>query len=229
MYPSDLILLPPYAGGLLFWPVFWILSNERGAIFWRLARIFAVTAMCLALLVAGQSLAGIFGWSPFRLTNFCPIVNLRSLMISTVALFQGTTGQTRRFLERHFIAIIGIPFFTAMVMFVIGGCTNVDIALHPATTTATVLPFPQNNPRSVRSKGIHYEYEVEGRAYAGAGDPGNPPYPAGRTFAITYCTLHPSFSTARNPLECIGIICVGFCFAGFASFMASRSKQLDRN
>ena len=156
MYPSDLILLPPYAGGLLFWPVFWILSNERGATFWRLARIFAGTAMCLALLVEGQSLAGIFGWSPFRLTNFCPIVNLGSLMISTVALFQGTTGQTRRFLERHFIAITGIPFFTAMVMFVIGGCRNVDIALHPATTTATVLPFPQNNPRSGRSKGIHY-------------------------------------------------------------------------
>jgi hypothetical protein len=226
LHPSDVILLPPYAGGLLFWPVFWILSNDRGALFWRLARIFAGTALCLAALAAVQMLAAIVGWPTFQFTNLYPIVNLGSLMISTVALFQSTTGQTRAFLERNFIAVTGIPFFTAMVMFLVGGCKNLDIALHPATAIATVLPRPESH--SGRSKGIRYEYEVDGHSYTGSGDPGNPPYPPDTTFEIKFCTLHPSFSTARNPLEFLGIICVGSCFAGTASFLAGRSKRVAK-
>jgi hypothetical protein len=147
-----------------------------------------------------------------------------SLMGSTVACFQASTGRVRSFLQRNFIAVVGIPFFSVMVMFLIGGCKNIDIALHEARTTATVLPATESHGR----KGIRYSYEVDSHTYIGGGDPGNPPYSPGSTFEIRYCTLHPSFSTARSPFEFVGIICVGSFFAGMASFTASRSKRWNR-
>lgn len=224
MHPSDIILVPPYAGGLLFWPVFWIVSNNREALFWRLARIFAWTAVGLIALAAAQSFIGFFGSTQVPLINFLPAINMVSLMVSTVACFQASTGRVRCFLQRNFIAVVGIPFFSVMVMFLVGGCKDIDIALHEARTTATVLPATESHSR----KGIRYSYEVDGHTYTGGGDPGYPPYPPGSTFQIRYCTVHPSFSTARSPFEFVGVICVGSIFAGAMSFMASRSKRWNR-
>jgi len=70
-------------------------------------------------------------------------------------------------------------------MFLVGGCKNIDIALHEARTTATVLPPTEGHGR----KGIDHSYEVDGHTYIGGGDPGNPPYPAGSTFEIRIRTV----------------------------------------
>jgi len=163
MHPSDIILLPPYAGGLLFWPVFWIVGKNREALFWRLAKIFACTAVGLIALAAAQLLTGLFGPMQLRLINLFPIINMVSLMGSTVACFQVSTGQVQSFLQRNFIAVVGIPFFSVMVMFLVGGCKNIDIALHEARTTATVLPPTEGHSR----KSIRYCYEVDGHKYIG--------------------------------------------------------------
>jgi hypothetical protein len=224
MHLSDAILIPPYAGGLLFWPVFWIVSDNRGALFWNLGKIFGWTAAGLVALTAGQWLSGVITSNPLPLINFLPAVNLISLLGSEVACFRASSGRTLAFLQRNFIAVAGIPAFSLMVMFLVGGCRSLDIAFHEGRTTATVLPSTGSGGR----KSIHYSYEVDGRAYSGAGDPGDPPYPPGSTFEIRYCTLHPSFSTARNPFEPLGIICVGSAFAGVASFTASRSKKWNQ-
>jgi hypothetical protein len=115
-----------------------------------------------------------------------------------------------------------------MVMFLVGGCRNLDIALHEGRTTATVLATEHRGRKSVRYSYVHYAYEVEGRLYLGAG-PGDPSYPPGSTFQIRYCTIHPSFSTPRNPFDFAGIIGVGSLCAAAASFMARRSKRWNHS
>lgn len=200
-----------------------MVSNNRGRLFWELGKIFGWTAAGLATLAAGQWLTSIFCATAIPLLNFCPVVNFVSLMVSAAACFRASTGRVRSFLQRNFIAVAGIPGFSLMVMF-LGGCKNIDIALHEARTTAIVLSPTEGRGR----KGIRYSYEVDGRTYIGRGDPGNPPYPPGSAFEIAYCTLHPSFSTSRSPFEPLGILCAGSAFAGVASFMASRSKRWNR-
>lgn len=222
MHPSDIILLPPYAGGLLVWPIFCMSSSNRGMLFRELAKVFGWTLAGLALLGAGQWLIGLFKFTSVSLLHLFPVVNLFSLMVSTVAFFRASTGRVRSFLERNFIAVVGIPGFSLVVMFLVGGCRDIDIALHEGRTTATVLPRTEGPGR----KYIRYSYEVDGQTYGGGGDPGKPPYPPGSTFEIRYCTLHPSMSTARSPFEFIGIIFVGTMFAGFGSFMARRSRRM---
>lgn len=225
MHPSDAILILPYAGGLLVWPVFCILSGNRDKLFRELAKIFGWTAAALAALAAAQWLIGFFSSIQVSLINFFPILNLFSLLASMVVFFQASAGPVRSFLERNFIAMAGIPAFSLMVMLPLGGCRNLDIALHEGRTIATVLPEIDSSSR----KSIRYSYEVNDCKYTGSGDPGNPPYPPGSTFEIRYCTLHPSFSTARSPFEFIGIICVGSAFAAAGSFMMRRSKRPDRS
>ena len=90
---------------------------------------------------------------------------------------------------------------------------------HGDSASANRRPFPQEHTLLLRSRRpqIHWR-----------GDPGNPPYPTGSTFEVRYCTLHPSFSTARSPFEFVGVICVGSFFAGSASFISSRSKRWNR-
>ncbi len=220
MHPSDVILIPPYAGGLLVWPVFWMFSKNRGVLFRELRKVFGWTAVGLALVAAVQWLIGLLSSSSVSLLQLFPAINLVSVMASTVTFFRVSTGNTRAFLERNFIAVVGIPGFSLMVMFLVGGCRNIDIALHEGRATATVLPAVSSGRKS-----IEYSYLVDGRTYTGSGEPGNPPYPPGSTFEIRYCTLHPSFSTARNPFEFVGIILVGSAFAGCASLMARNSKR----
>jgi hypothetical protein len=97
MHASDIILLPPYAGGLLVWPVFWIVSRNRGALFWELAKVFAWTAAGLAALAAGQWLTGVLSSARIPLINLFPVVNLVSLMASAVPFFGRAPGAYVRF------------------------------------------------------------------------------------------------------------------------------------
>jgi len=120
--------------------------------------------------------------------------------------------------QRHFFATVCIPLFAVFIM-VIGGCKNIDIALHEARTTATVTGVDN-------SRGGHgallYRYEVGGHPYSGSGDPGNPPYPGGSTFEIRYSTLHPSFSIAHSPFTIFGQFLVGSLILLWVDYTAVR-------
>ena len=120
MHPSDLILLPPYGGGLLFWPVFWLISKNRGPLSRQLGKIFGWTAAEIGLLAGGHWLLGVFTSTRIPLLNFIPVVNFVSLLLSLAACFQASTGRLRLLLQRHFIAAAGIPGFSLMVMFLVG-------------------------------------------------------------------------------------------------------------
>ena len=220
MHLTDIILLPRYLASLLFLPVFWVFSGNRGALFRRLARIFGWTLAAFILLATANWIIGLSGPAPGLFSRFSPLINFASLLASTIACLSESTGSVRAFVERNFIGIFGPALFCAFVMFIGPGCRNIEIALHEARTTATVLPA-EHHPR----RGITYSYQVEGQAYRGGGDPGNPPYPPGSTFEIRYSTLHPSLSTARNPFEFVGIIFVGSGFALAASFIARNSRR----
>jgi hypothetical protein len=120
--------------------------------------------------------------------------------------------------QRHFFAPVGIPLFAVFIM-VIGGCKNIDIALHEGRTTATVTGVDH-------SRGGHgallYRYEVDGHPYSGSGDPGNPSYPGGSTFEIRYSTLHPSFSIAHSPFTIFGQFLVGSLILLWVDYTAVR-------
>jgi len=220
---TDIILLPRYIASLLFLPVFWVFSENRGALFRRLARIFGCTVAALVLLASANWIIGLSGPAPGLFGGFSPLINFASLLASTIACLSESAVSVRAFVERNFIGVFGPPFFCAFIMLVGPGCRNIDIALHEGRTTATVLPA-EHHPR----RGITYSYQVEGQSYSGGGDPGNPPYPPGSTFEIRYSTLHPSFSTARNPFEFVGIMCAGSGFALAVSFIARNSRRTPK-
>jgi hypothetical protein len=115
--------------------------------------------------------------------------------------------------QRHFFAGVAIPAFFVFIL-AIGGCRNIDIALHEARTTATVTGLGSHGV-------ILYRYDVGGHAYSGSGDPGNPPYPEGSTFEIRYSTTHPSFSIAGHPSTIFGQFFVGCLFLLWVDYMAT--------
>ena len=123
--------------------------------------------------------------------------------------------------QQHFFAAVGIPFFAVFIMF-IGGCRNIDIALHEARTIATVTGI-HHSPGGHRA--FLYRYDVDGRSYSGSGDPGNPPYPEGSTFEIRYSKAHPSFSIAQSPFTIFGQFLVGSLFLLWADYMAVHKRR----
>ena len=128
-----------------------------------------------------------------------------------------TTG----FFQSHFFARVGIPAFFVFIL-LIGGCRNIDVALHEARTTATVTGVDHG-------RGGHgallYRYEVDGQTYSGSGDPGSPPYPEGSTFEIRYSTAHPAFSVAHSPFTIFGEFLVGSLVLLWVDYMATRRRS----
>jgi hypothetical protein len=99
--PMDLfqymLAVPWFAGGLLFWPCFVILRGNSDTRSRWLRRIFLIT---LAALIGLGALLGIVAfhgqfnhnWLP--VTLFFPIINLVSIIISAMGLFNGSHGET---------------------------------------------------------------------------------------------------------------------------------------
>ena len=85
------ILIPYYAGGLLFWPLFRIFSRRTSSRSQRLWRVFIVTLVILVALggVFGVvALLGRFNHNWLWGTLWFPLINLVSLGCSVVACFE---------------------------------------------------------------------------------------------------------------------------------------------
>ena len=123
------------------------------------------------------------------------------------------------------LALAGFPFFAGFIM-LFHGCRDIDIALHEASTTATVTGSGSHDA-------IFYVYHVGGDTYTGTGDPGHEyaPFPVGSTFDIRYSTIHPSRSTAHHPLRFIGEIAVAWVFLGWLLYLhhSRTTKPRTRN
>jgi|GEM_PF-5482549 len=96
--------------------------------------------------------------------------------------------------------------FTLVFVMVTHGWNDLQVAIHPADTTATVTG---GGARSA----IYYQYQVNGQTYSAQGRPsGTGPWPIGSTFPIRYSATQPSYSTPQWPLGFLGQLAIMWAF-----------------
>jgi hypothetical protein len=215
---SNLFVIPHFAGALIFLPVLIYFNRfSTPELKRRLLLIFVVTLAALAGLTLAIVLVGndsswntaIFGW-----------INLGAVLGSSIACIKGDKAKLILLSKPSFAALAAMTFVVACVMF-LGGFQNLDIACNPVRTIATVTGTGSHGV-------ILYQYNVNGRTYQGAGDPGNPPYPMGNKFKVQYSAAHPYFSSADSPFTIFGQMLVGMAFGGIGAYSITRSKRKDK-
>jgi hypothetical protein len=206
---GSLVVIPHFAGGLFFWPLYRVFARNPNPVLNRqLALIFLAALLALAGLTGVLLWAGNEAWWK---TGLFPVINFVVILLSSVACMRSDASSQERFSKPHVAATAGAAFVFAAVMLVGGGFRNLDIMLHEARTTATVTGIGSHGV-------ILYKYQVDGHIYGSGGDPGNPPYPRGSTFEIRYSTAHPYFSSAENPSIIFGQMLVGMAFVGAGAY-----------
>ncbi len=215
---SHLVLIPYYAGALFFWPTFQLFTRKPAPVSRSLRRVFLVTFLALGSVAVAVELIG--DDQLWRIVLF-PLINLSSLMFSIEACVGKGEAKLRFLQTPRLAAAAGIVFVVTAMMYLVGGFIKLDIMLHEARTTATVV--------GIGSHGVlKYQYEVDSHIYNGGGDPGNPPYPRGSTYEVRYSPAHPYFSSAQNPLTFFGQMLIACLFVGGGLFSMSRTASRRR-
>lgn len=214
---SNLFVIPHFAGGLLFLPVFFLFNRSPGPVLKRrLILIFVATLVGLTVLALVIKLVGddsSWGTSTFSW------VNLAAILGSSMACIRDDKAK-QLLLSKPLVAAAAAMTFVATCVMFHGGFRNLDIALHEARTIATVTGTGSHGA-------VLYQYNVNGRTYKGAGSP-YLPGPIGNKFEIKYSSTHPYFSLADNPFTIFGQMLVGMAFVGIGAYSITRSKRTHK-
>ena len=216
---SDILVIPIFAGGLFFLPIFLIVSRDSSPRLRRQLRlIFVVAMVVLGALAVAAKLTGRHFTSGIGLF---PAVNFLAVAFSSALCIRDNKSFQQRLLKPRVAAVAAMTFVVTVIIF-FGGLQNLDVALHEARTTATVT-----------GRGSHgvllYQYQVDGKVYEGAGDPGNPPYSIGTNYEIRYSSAHPYFSSAQNPFILFGQMLVAMAFVGIGAYSIRYSISKKNN
>jgi hypothetical protein len=211
---GSLVVIPHFAGGLFFWPLYRVFARTRNPVLNRqLALIFLAALVALAGLAAVIKLAGNDTWWG---TGLFSAINFAAILISSMACLRSNASNQELFSRPPVAAIAGATFVFMAVMFM-GGFRNLDILLHESRTTATITGTGSHGATL-------YEYNVDGHVYGHARSPGNPSYPTNRTCEIIYSTAHPYFSSTQNPSIIFGQMLVGMAFVATGAYSICRSS-----
>lgn len=213
---SYLILLPHFAAGLFFWPLFLLFKRDAPALSRQLRTIFLVT---LAVNVVAIVTAMLIGNHQVWNSQVFPFLNLFSLMASAWTCMGKGRSNVEWTQEPRYAAVLAASFIGVIGTLMMGGFIHLDIFFEGVRTTATTVPNPSEH------RVIKYEYSVAGRTYTGSGDPGYPPYPPGSTFEIRYSASHPMFSCAEPPLLRLGQLAFGCAFVSFGAWSITTNAK----
>src|SRR5882762_8936106 len=105
---GSLIVIPHFAGGLFFWPLYRVFARTRNPVLNRqLALIFLAALVALAGLAAVIKLAGNDTWWG---TGLFSAINFAAILVSSMACLRSDASNQELFLKPPMAAIAGATF-----------------------------------------------------------------------------------------------------------------------